>query len=447
MKEIVIYPHNWVHNANVYGFLKALSWYGFDVSKLLKDDGTLTLSEDIQKDIYEKESGIPKLYKIWIESTDKLRIAKVNEKYDPYVNIPKRFFMNDERLYKNLIPERGDKLEKFWVELRRMIEHVFDTPKIEGNDTCFLCGNPVSVPNDKKLIRYHEFSPELFGKLSSWIRHFPNAFWNMEQNLYVCDVCSQMALFRHFVFYKNNDKFINAPSFKVIWYLNEALEAFKKLNTNEALGYSLLETSLKIYRILGAWARQNVEIITLTDSGYEISYLPPKVVDSLLTPKVVYLLKVIRDDEIFQKVLREDTNGILTDTYISLRMKITERQNLIRKAKREIQIQINPMYTLQLYLELRKIYSGVKIMVKPEDLKKLGKKVAEAFENTKYRLLELVRLGKRSEAYHLVLRTYMTRKMVFPKELNYVFSVRDDEVFKALMFAYISGMAGGEHHE
>ena len=84
--------------------------------------------------------------------------------------------------------------------------------------------------------------------------------------------------------------------------------------------------------------------------------------------------------------------------------------------------------------------------VSASDLRRLGSEMSKYFKNTKYRLLELVRLGKVSEAYHLILRTYISTGKEFPKELNEVFekAQEDEEAFKANLFAYISGMTQKE---
>ncbi len=437
MGKVIFYPRGWVHNANVYGFLKVLSEHGVDVSSLLKDDGTLVIDEKLAEFLYEKSEDHPRLYEWWIDSSDKLGIVKRDEKYDPFVNIPRRFFMNDKKLYRNLIPQRG---EAFNRELLKFVSYIFSEPNLDDGDrVCVICGDAFSF--DEEYSKYHQFTSSLFGDITSFIGGFPNAFWNMKEQ-YVCKKCAQMALFRHFVFLKNGDVFINAPSFKVIWYLNKAAEVYMSKDVRETLGLSLVHSALKINRILGAWSRQNVEIVRYQNGFYEISFLPPRVIDSLLDGEVYHALSSLNNRRILDHVLSEKHSMILRDAYIVLKSSFSQKKDIEKSLSN---IRAERVFLLsQLYLALRRIYEGVENLISPLKMRELGRQVKEDFENTKYRLLELIRLGKRSEAYHLILRTYMASGREFPEELSKVFSVDDEEQFKALMFAYMSGFSGGE---
>jgi len=86
-----------------------------------------------------------------------------------------------------------------------------------------------------------------------------------------------------------------------------------------------------------------------------------------------------------------------------------------------------------------------------ESLKRTGLKlrkesgIREAFERQGYRLLELVRAGKRDEAFHAILRIFVSLNRPFPAQLIEAFKpVYSDELFKVFLFSFLSGVMGKE---
>lgn len=75
---------------------------------------------------------------------------------------------------------------------------------------------------------------------------------------------------------------------------------------------------------------------------------------------------------------------------------------------------------------------------KKEGLKK-------ALDSQAYRLMELVRSGRREEALYLLLRTYLAQGVSFPRLLIEAFlPIYSPEETKLLIFSYISGFTGSE---
>jgi len=456
----VIFPQSWIHNANIYGFLKILATNAeeleVEVEELLREDGTLVLPDYLQEKLYEEievNCGelYPRLYVYWIMENDRIGVAARKPGYDPFVNIPRSMFTNNDKFYKNLIPQTKP-FYLFSEALSRIVNYLFKERSLEGDHVCILCGNPAGGP-DHRPEPIKTFSPQLFGSaLSSWVRQFPNSFWNMQTSLYICNLCAQMALFRHFVFRNNGDIFINAPSFKVIWYLNQALKAYKDFYEIFSVSShsQRVDFSVKVQRLLGTWEKQNIEIVMYAGTGgYHTYYFPSRVVDILINPRVTSILGILRNSEgIFRILALEKYPELLHITYLSLKQQITQN-NEIRKTLDRLGFpdptEKMSSYLPILFFEVRRIL-GVNHMgsrVCPNELREFGMEVKELFKNTKYRLLELVRLGKKDEVYHLVLRTYMAAKRAFPEKLNEVFKEKEED-FKNLMYAYISGMTGGE---
>ena len=57
-----------------------------------------------------------------------------------------------------------------------------------------------------------------------------------------------------------------------------------------------------------------------------------------------------------------------------------------------------------------------------------------------FRLLELTRLNKKTEVYHLLLRTYAAKGSAFPASLANLFTINDPEIFQTGIYAYIAGL-------
>jgi len=73
------------------------------------------------------------------------------------------------------------------------------------------------------------------------------------------------------------------------------------------------------------------------------------------------------------------------------------------------------------------------------------KALKDAFDNQGYRILELVRAGKRDEVFHSILRIFVAAKKEFPKTLVEPFKpVYSDELFKIFLFSFLSGILGKE---
>lgn len=86
-----------------------------------------------------------------------------------------------------------------------------------------------------------------------------------------------------------------------------------------------------------------------------------------------------------------------------------------------------------------------------ESLKRTGfalkqeKDLKDAFDHQGYRILELVRAGKRDEAFHAILRIFVSAKKEFPTHLVEAFKpVYSDELFKIFLFSFLSGILGQE---
>ncbi len=73
---------------------------------------------------------------------------------------------------------------------------------------------------------------------------------------------------------------------------------------------------------------------------------------------------------------------------------------------------------------------------------RLDDELLSGYENVIYRLVELVRLGKRTEVMAIITKTHLAKGYKIPQILVRVFDREnvDDERFKTLMLAYLAGI-------
>jgi CRISPR-associated protein Cst1 len=64
-----------------------------------------------------------------------------------------------------------------------------------------------------------------------------------------------------------------------------------------------------------------------------------------------------------------------------------------------------------------------------------------------FRLLELIRLNKRAEVYHLLLRTYVAKGQQFPNCLAELFTINNQQLFQTGIYAYIAGLGEKKPNE
>lgn len=69
----------------------------------------------------------------------------------------------------------------------------------------------------------------------------------------------------------------------------------------------------------------------------------------------------------------------------------------------------------------------------------------DAFDRQGYRILELVRAGRRDDAFHAILRIFVSAEKEFPSQLVEAFKpVYSDDLFKVFLFSFLSGILGQE---
>jgi hypothetical protein len=134
--------------------------------------------------------------------------------------------------------------------------------------------------------------------------------------------------------------------------------------------------------------------------------------------------------------------------------------------KQTIKLLYDTLYEIQGMLELLKdinsdwtnLYQNVLTINYPklvQDLNTAGyiyrtsqnkneKNLAEDFNKSGYHIMEQVRAGNRSEAFYSILRIFMSNNVHFHKKLLTAFEQPDIEIFKVLLFSFLSGIISNE---
>ncbi|MEZ0360295.1 MAG: hypothetical protein ABWK04_00160, partial [Hydrogenobacter sp.] len=253
MPEIVLYPSSWLYNAGVIGFLRVLKEYGENVENFLQDDGSVKINSCIFPKIDVNKFYIDK-------NTRKISIIGKNQFYKNYIQ--KGWELAFEKFVKESLPK---------------------AQKAQNLNKCDICGegyvinlqniqdqNSEVIENIKKFINgIRKFDARLNSILGPSKGEFPNSFWSCTASLRVCDLCGYILIHHHLSLTKLQDGseiFINAPSFKLMWHLNNYVRTLyggKEIKgAKEVLGISLIELVTKLNIHLGRWEKMNIEVVS-----------------------------------------------------------------------------------------------------------------------------------------------------------------------------------------
>jgi hypothetical protein len=150
-----------------------------------------------------------------------------------------------------------------------------------------------------------------------------------------------------------------------------------------------------------------------------------------------------------RKQLRQGSPDVeaFRQVYDELRKIQREFQNLLQWAVEDQRGKENEKEFRGLYRQV----AGWNASDLMERLKRTGfalkkeRDLKDAIDRQGYRILELVRAGKRDEAFHAILRIFVSAKKEFPSQLMEAFKpVYSEELFKVFLFSFLSGILGKE---
>jgi CRISPR-associated protein Cst1 len=362
--SIKLYPSNWLYNASVIGFLKVVDSNDKNmIENWLNDDGTVT----IERNIFDltKEIEIPKCLKKlidysaddrdiddWLNKVDneeKTNKEKYKEIYGKLGDFGYKFIRVGNKLFSSKTPYQNLVQLSEWRSFNEsgfisFIKNFLKYGEKPSNLICSICATRTAkIPRDnikleKRLLNFQEPHIRI---LAPSIGEFPNAFWNLKTSLLICPLCAYLIIHHHIPFEsaktQSGQIFINAPSFKVMWYLNKFAEQMlsknKSYQIREILGMSFIEFAQRVAVTLGTWSMMNIEMVIKKynpeKKKEEIEYysLPIEITRVLLQRDIASLITATKEPVVLETILNGDFSHLLTLSHKIMRYSFTKSED------------------------------------------------------------------------------------------------------------------------
>jgi CRISPR-associated protein Cst1 len=307
-KEIRLYPSNWWYNAGVIGLMRVFQSINNIEESFLQDDGCIK----IDRNIFEK------------------------------INVDKNYFsegkvssiVGNSPIYRNYLQENWKPSFKYFINhLKNLAQY---------DDDCGICGIGFYLPDNiinscqdkenlKKFLQGIRILDVRLNYNLAPSGKFPNSFWNYN-SLKVCDLCGYILIHHHIPFEsaktQSGEIFINAPSFKVMWYLNKFAEQMlsknKSYQIQEILGMSFIEFAQKVAVTLGAWSMMNIEMIIKKSDRIDYYSLPIEITRVLLQKEIASLISSTNEPIVLDTILSGKFSQLITLSHDVVRSLITK---------------------------------------------------------------------------------------------------------------------------
>ncbi len=318
--KLTLYPANWLYNAGVVGFLRVLDAMGEDVEGMLREDGGV----EVDRNVFDK-IDVQSLY------FGENKVASI---------------VGNSTLYRNYLQKRWKPDFEVFV---RNLKHV------QERGRCDICGRGFYIPqgilqnlekssqNLQKFINgIRKFDVRLNNILAPSLGEFPNGFWDNKNSSVVCDLCGYLLIHHHLALIDlpgRYEIFINAPSFKVMWYLNRyAREIYGREEVKRVrhlFGMSVIKIALRYNRELSRWTAMNIEVVI--KHGKEVSFfsVPYRVVKLLTDRKVASVLTEIKELSVLDKILDQKFEDLINigEKILRLGFKVVNGQRLSKNER------------------------------------------------------------------------------------------------------------------
>lgn len=411
MEKITLYLSNWLYNAGVVGFLRVVEECGEKAENFLKEDGSVEIEENIfYTEKLNEKIEVPKSLKYLIkyilkdedinqwkdkrikdlqdklkkESSKKGKIDEIKEELENLnLSFMPEFYRSWGKLFGSKTPFQNLVQREEWnkLEFANLISKIpcFIKENVEGKQICSLCGNykVLNAAGSKLEERLSKLQITHLKELGASIGEFPNSFWFNLHSTYICFLCSYLILHYKESLTKlsdNSEIFINAPSFKVMWYLNkyarEIVEKQKIKQVKEVLGISLIEMSRRLYVQLGIWTTMNIEVVSKYRDKIEFFSLPYEIVKLISDNEIASTLNDIGEFKILNMVLDGKFDRILEMGErifrISLKPKNERGKNENEFINENIKLEKNKTNLISFCQKLFKLYALINQKLKKE---------------------------------------------------------------------------------
>ncbi|MDK2836561.1 MAG: CRISPR-associated protein Cst1 [Thermosediminibacterales bacterium] len=478
-KDVIIYPSTWYYNACVQGFLEILAWgLGDDVVESFFHDNVVSIPKEVMEALFStRDVNMPEGYPLcsndrevpdkvkdlkrivwwWVEKSYEMgfirkedRNKKIDLELKP-LTVMGNLFHFSNGFYPNIINPSYSKKKK--VEI---LNHWFTRNLLAENQlNCSFCGEKFVLDFENNFYESF-FTRSVSQNLGNSPDKVPNYFWDGNPNLPMCQQCRSYFLCFHIIDQKKY--FINSDSLKVNWYLNRLVwNETKSKNSYQKALLAAVPYNSQFRSSLGSWGLQSMEVISFERGKVNYYPISDRLAELFLIPTISSLLGKLNHDTVWDVILKEKFNYLLTIIYKSIYAGLTGENRskdpevvTIRNNKNTGRIDdlIDLFYEIKEYFQKKKgggPVSGINLRHIREAAKQSPFSLDDnSKKNLVYRLLELTRLNKKSDVYHLLVRAYVANGNTFPSSLARLFEISDAELFKTGIYAYISGL---DRHE
>lgn len=350
--KIILFPSNWLYNAGVMGLIFTYpEYFTFNNGSVELD---INLFNNIDYESFYFKNGV-------------------------VINL-----IGKNQYYPNYIDTKGNQKDIF-------IEYVTAFTGLEHSGFCNICSNPHYInPNryselesrgkaaEKFLSKLKKFDMVYNKLLGPSKSEFPNGFWNLNESLEICHLCSFILIHHHLVYVKLSDNsqiFINAPSFKLMFELNQIVKAIYGSGTidnqnskREILATSIIEYARKVNTFLGKWISMNIEIVVKSKDNIDFFSLPFDVINIISDRYIANLLGEIGETEILKLILDRKFSELIDWAYKILRISIKKPENISKNdkdfLKNLIKLKRNQLNSQEFANKLLKLYSHIEDKLK-----------------------------------------------------------------------------------
>jgi len=448
-----LYTSNWIWNASVIGFLNTVKELTVNgdrvVDQLIKGEEYVEIDPDLEDFLWSD-----------FNSTSKYRLKPEYEpKLDEYRSLPKigwmfitsvnpqafkekiasgqeeeGFTANFNKLFSNFGPYKNF-INTSTKEKRQSIMNLFSKPKIiENGLICSFCNQRMIPENNSEKNDYQiSFNLALFPDIGGSYGKFPNANFQDISELLICPTCSQFLLFRHKGF---ENIFVNSTSFNLMYKLNQLVKNMERIDRKEFLVQA--QTSEMIIR--NSWTLSNTEIIEISASNVTFNNIPDLTAKLFVSPIIISYLQEITYNK--QNIL---------DYIIS-----SDFSKILKLAYKELKDDYTPYYEIKIYTEIQKILGGEQMkekVVSVENLYYEGKNckngdLIESLNRNIFKILEMVRLGKKAQTQYTILRIFASFNEKIPENLSKIFNPQfPEDLFQAGMYNFLTGIKNAQREE
>ncbi len=470
-----LYTSNWIWNASVTGFLntvKELMVNGEEVvDQLIKGEEYVEIEPDL-KDFLWSDFNTSSKYNLKPEYEPKLdenrSLPKIGWMFITSVNPQafkekialgqeeEGFTKNFNNLFSNAGPYKNF-INTQIKDKKQSILKLFSKPKIiENGLICSFCNQRMVPENNSEKNDYQiSFNLALFPDIGGSYGKFPNANFQDISELLICPTCSQFLLFRHTGF---EDIFINSTSFNLMYKLNQLVKNMEKIDRKEFLIQA--QTSEMIIR--NSWTLSNTEIIERKKIKrpnkkqpiviITFNNIPDLTAKLFVSPVIIsYLQKITHNRKITDDKKITDKEQNVMEYIIS-----SDFSKILKLAYKELKDDYTPYYEIKIYTEIQKILGGEQMkekVISVENLYYEGKNckngdLIESLNRNIFKILEMVRLGKKAQTQYTILRIFASFNEKIPENLSRIFNPQfPEDLFQAGMYNFLTGIKNAQKKE